>query len=127
MARVVTFLLLLLMAIPAAATTRLQRLSDDRYLITHKKQSGVGGQGKALRTANEKAGSLCVVLGYSWFETRSADSQGRAWGQTASATIEVKFYQDEVKEDLNECEALATERQKKKMELALRRLERRRR
>lgn len=127
MTRIVTFMLLFLIAMPAAATTRLQKLSEDRYLLTHKKQSGVGGQGKALRTANEKAGSLCVVLGYRWFETRSVDSQGRAWGQTASATMEVKFYKDEVKEDLNECEALATKAQKRQMERALKRLERRQR
>mgnify|MGYP003334564522 CR=1 FL=1 len=42
---------------------------------THKKQTGFAGRGKALRMANEKAASLCLILGYSWFESKEIESR----------------------------------------------------
>jgi len=110
---------LLALTTPVAASTRLQKLADNRYLITHQKQTGFAGQGKAVRMTHEKAASLCQLLGYSWYEVRDTQSQGRAYVQNASATLEVKFYKDEEKEDLNNCEALASEEQKVKMKEAL--------
>lgn len=110
-----TVALSVLAATPVAASTRLQKLSEDRYLITHQKQTGFAGQGKAVRMSHEKAASLCVILGYAWFEVRDTQSQGRGFAQNASATLEVKFYETEEKEDLNNCEALASEEQKEKM------------
>ena len=123
MRRLMMFVLLLAVATPVAATTRLQKLSENRYLITHKKHSGFGGSGKALRMAYEKAGSLCVLLDYKWFEVRDVHSQGRGYNKTASATMEVKFYHEEEIEDLNNCEALASDEQKDKMTKALDRID----
>ena len=111
--------LLLLLAAPLAATTRLQKLAEDRYVITHKKQTGFAGRGKAIRMGNEKAASLCVIVGYKWFEVRDMQAQGRGFARTAAATMEVKFYKEDEKEDLNNCEMLATEEQKAKMKKSL--------
>jgi hypothetical protein len=118
---IVAGLLLALTAVPAMATTRLQKLSENRYVITHKKQTGFAGRGKAIRVGNQKAASLCVILGYKWFEVRDTQAQGRGFARTAAATMEVKFYkeEEEEEEDLNNCEMLATEEQKVKMKKAL--------
>jgi hypothetical protein len=110
---------------PATATTRLQKLSEDRYLLTHQKQTNFGGQGKAVRMNYEKAASLCLLLDYSWFEIRDTQSKGRSWGSAAASTMEVKFYREPEVEDLNDCEALASEEQKEVMRKALQKLNRR--
>ncbi len=115
-------ILLFVLATPVAATTRLQKLSEDRYLLTHQKQTNYGGQGKAVRMNYEKAASLCLLLDYSWFEVRDTQSKGRSWGSGAASTMEVKFYREPEVEDLNDCEALASEKQKQKMGKALQRL-----
>lgn len=119
---VTTLILLPFLATSATATTRLHKLSEDRYLLTHQKQTGFGGQGKAVRVAYEKAASLCVLLDFAWFEIRDSQSKGRTWGSAAAATMEVKLYEEKEKDDLNECEPLASEKQKKKMRQALRKL-----
>ena len=117
------------LAVPCIATTRLMKLKEDRYLITHQKQTGFGGQGKAIRKNYEKAGSLCVILGYDWFEIKETQSKGRGFGSAAAATMEVKFYKGDpaqakgVEEDeLFDCQELASEEQKEKMQKALRKM-----
>jgi hypothetical protein len=110
-----------LAATPSLATTRVMKLAEDRYLITHQKQTSLGGQGKAMRRNYEKAGSLCVVLGYRAFEIKEMQSKGRSWGGGAAATMEVKFYheQDVEGHDLLSCQDLATKEQEEKMKKAL--------
>ena len=119
---VAILILLPFLATPATATTRLQKLSDSRYLLTHQKQTRFGGQGKAVRMAYEKAASLCLLLDYSWFEVRDSQSKGRTWGGAASATMEVKFYREQEEDDLNDCQALASEEQKQVMRKALQKI-----
>ena len=118
-------ILMIFAAAPCLATTRLMKLAEDRYLVTHQKQTYLGGQGKALRLSYEKAGSLCSVLGYSWFEIRETESKGRGWRSGAGATIEVKFFHEKVgenAEDFLNCEDLATKEQKAKMQKALKKM-----
>ncbi len=125
MKKLFVVLLAFFLAVPCFASTRLMKLDDDRYMLTHQKQTGFGGQGKALRMNYVKAGSLCVILGYSWFEIKETQSKGRSWGSGAAATIELKFYHEkksEKEEDLNNCKELATEEQKVKMEKALKKM-----
>ncbi len=125
MKKLVVVILIISIATPCLATTRLKKLSEDQYLLTHQKQSCLGGQGKALRMTYEKAGSLCVLLGHSWFEIKDTQSKGRGWGSDAAATVVIKFYSEREKargEDLLNCEELASKRQKKKMKRALERI-----
>jgi hypothetical protein len=119
-----TLLALFAFAVPCSATTRLMKLSEDRYLITHQKQTNFGGQGKALRQSYAKAGSLCVILGYSWFEILESESKGRTWGSGAASTLEVKLYKEKPAggDDLLDCASLADEEQKEKMRKALEKL-----
>lgn len=102
-----------------SAATRLQKLTEDRYLITLKKWSAYGGQGRVLRQLNVKAGSLCVLLGYQWFEIKDQTSHGRGFVKTAAGTYEVKFHYEQEDEDMIECEALASEEEKQKMKKTL--------
>ncbi len=120
MKKLVVALSIALVAVPCLASTRLMKLKEDQYLITHQKQTSLGGQGKALRLNYEKAGSLCEILGYSWFEIKSNESKGRTFGSGAASTMEVKFHKKKPGgDDSFECKELATEEQKKKMKKAL--------
>ena len=102
-----------------SAVTRLQKLKDDRYLITLKKLSAFGGQGKILRQLNVKTASLCVLLNYEWYEISNVESHGRGFAKTAAGTFEVRFYHEEQGDDSLSCEALATDEEKEKMKKAL--------
>ena len=125
MRKLVVAIMMLGLAVPCMATTRLMKLTEDRYLLTHQKQSGFGGQGKALRLTYVKAGSLCEILGYSWLEITDTQSKGRSFGSGAATTLEVKFYHDkseadaEAQDDLLNCQDLATEEQKERMKKEL--------
>ena len=109
---------------PCFATSRLMKLKEGRYLVTHQKQSFWGGQGKALRMNYEKAGSLCVILGYSWFEVKDTQSKGRSFGSGAASTFDVQFYKEKPDDGTEtfECQSLASEKQKQKMKMALEKL-----
>ena len=116
----VLVLVLLASAGSVSAVTRVQQLSENRFMVTVKKLSGFGGQGKVLRKLHVKVASLCLVTGYSWFEIKDQKSHGRGLFKTAAGTFEVKFFNAEDEgEDLLSCEALATEEEKKKMKTAL--------
>ena len=73
----------LLIAGVANSTTRIQQIAPNRFLVTHQKQSGLGGQGKALRKSYEKAASLCVAAGYKWFEIVETQSTRRKKTKTS--------------------------------------------
>lgn len=128
MKKILITVLFVLVVTPSFASTRLAKLSENRYLITHQKQTALGGQGKALRLSYEKAASLCVILDYSWFEIKQMESKGRTWGSGAASTLEVKFHHEQNMEDENDyldCRQMATEEQKQKMRKALQRAKQR--
>ena len=91
----------------ASSTTRIQQIAPNRFLVTHQKQSALGGQGKALRKSYEKAASLCTAAGYKWFEIVETQSKGRGWASRAGATLDIKVYQEQKNEDQLSCETLA--------------------
>lgn len=112
-------MVLLLNGSAVSAATRLQKLTEDRYLITLKKWSGYGGEGRVLRQLNIKAAYLCVLTGYEWFEIRDQTSHGRGFVKTAAGTFEVKFHHEQEDEEMLDCEALATQKEKAKMKKVL--------
>lgn len=116
-------LVLLLNVSPASAVTRLKKLSENRYLLTLKKLSGFGGQGRILRKLHDKSASLCVLTGYQWFEIVNDQSHGRGLWKTAAGTFELKFYHEQENEDMYDCEALATEEEKVKIKNALEKID----
>lgn len=121
----VSAVLVLLLSVSAvSAVTRLQKLKEDRYLITFKKLSGFGGEGKILRGLYVKAASLCLLLNYEWFEIEDSTSHGRGFYKTASGTFDVRLYHEEQGDASLSCEALATDAGKTKMKKALDNLDR---
>lgn len=117
---VITLAALLVVATnPASAGTKIKKLSEVRWIITHQKQTGFGGQGKAIRTMYEKVAALCVIEGYKWFELQDTQSKGRSFGSAAAATFQIKLHMEEVMEDLNNCEALVTDQQMKQVKKEL--------
>ena len=111
--------ILLLSITLVSAATRVQKLSDDRFLITLKKWTGYGGEGRVLRQLNVKSASLCVVTGYQWFEVVDQTSHGRGFVKTAAGTYQVKFHNEQQHDEMLSCEALATDKEKSKMQRAL--------
>lgn len=103
----------------ASAATRVQKLSENLYMITLKKWTGWGGEGRVLRQLNTKAASLCLETGYKWFEIEDQTSHGRGFVKTAAGTFKVKFYKDKENDDLLSCESLATDAERAKMRKAL--------
>ena len=108
-------LVLLFNVSSVTAVTRLKKLSENRYLITFKKLSAFGGQGRILRKLHEKSAALCLLAGFQWFEIKQESSHGRGLFKTAAGTFEVKFYHEQENEDLYDCSALSTDEEKEKM------------
>ncbi len=112
-------LILILSTGVSSAVTRVQKLSENRYLVTLKKLSGFGGEGKVLRRLNHMVASLCVIAGYEWYEVLDRSSHGRGFVKTAAGTVEVKFHHEQGNDDMNNCKSLATEKEKTKMTKSL--------
>lgn len=114
--RLLVLLSVLLLGVgPLLAVTRLQRLSDDRYLITLQKLTGLGNEGRVLRQLHVKAASLCVLKGFMWFEVKNQTSHGRSAFKTAQGTFEVKLHQERPNDDAYDCASLATDEEKEKL------------
>ncbi len=112
----------LVMSTVAQATTRIQKLGENRYLISHQKQTRFGNQGKARRMLNVKAASLCMLKGGTYFLPKAEEVQGQNWARGATGSVEVRIFREldeEKKDDLIECKGLATEEQMRKMEKQL--------
>ena len=112
-------MILLLSTTFVSAATRVQKLNDNRFLITLKKWTGWGGEGRVLRQLNIKSASLCVVAGYQWFEVVDQTSHGRGFVKTAAGTYQVKFHNEQQHDEMLSCEALATDEEKRKMQRIL--------
>ncbi|ANM31098.1 hypothetical protein ABI59_18235 [Acidobacteria bacterium Mor1] len=107
--RILIVLIALSLGLPALAGLKFQRLDDDQFLVTHRKATRWGGQGKALRTLYEEIASVCVAADFEYFEIRQQALKGRTlgFGGGAGATAEVKFHRAEAREDLIRCMPLA--------------------
>ena len=111
------------LCLPASAGVKFEQLDEDQFIVTHRKKSRIGGQGKALRTLYEEIASVCVAAGFEYFEIRHQAVKGRTWGfgGGAGATAEVKFYAEEKKDDLLRCYPLADSGKVREAEKKLRR------
>lgn len=74
-----------------------------------------------MRFTNEEAASLCVLVGYSWFEILDRHTKGRGW-TNAQATVDVKLYKEKKDEDSIECEPLATQEAKDRIAKRLKKI-----
>lgn len=100
------------------ADVKFTRLSEDQFIVHHRKLTTLGAEAKAVKTAYKEAASICVAASYTHFEIKEQNVGERMHGTTfgggrgASADIRVKFYQDPDEEaidekDLIECKPLS--------------------
>ena len=112
----------------AQADVKFTRLDSDQFVISHRKLTLLGAEAKAMKTLYGEVASICVAAGFNYFDIKSQDVQerqhGGAWGggRGASGTVQVKFHQEEINDDVIECEPLSD---RKKVELAKKKLEKR--
>jgi hypothetical protein len=115
----------------ARADVKFTRLSEDQFIVHHRKQSLLGAEAKAMKTTFIEAASVCIAAGFSHMEIKETNvgerHHGGTWGGTgrgASADVRIELYLDpgegEIDElDLLECEPLSDP---KKVDKAARKL-----
>ena len=109
--RTVIALALLFLPMVIYADVKFTRLSENRFIVSHRKLTSFGAEAKALKTLYGEVASICVAAGFSHFEIVTMDVQERhgSWGgdgRGASGTVDVKM-RNEADEDFVECAPLA--------------------
>lgn len=121
------------LSLPATAIladVKFTQLSDDQFIVHHRKHTTLGAEAKAMKTAVAEAASICVAAGFTHMELKDQNVGERDhtgfWGggRGASADLRVKFFtepdEDKIDEkDLFECKPLADD---KKVAVAKRKL-----
>ena len=103
---------------PAHADVKFTKLSDTQYVVHHRKNSYLGAEAKAMKTAYKEAASICVAAGYTHLEIKEQNvgerHYGGFWGggRGASADVRIKLYMEPDEEaveekDLIECQPLS--------------------
>jgi len=116
--RALLLALLALVASAAFADVKYTRLSEDQFIIHHRKQTTLGAEAKAVKTTYEEAASVCIAAGFSHMEIKETNigerEHGSVWGggRGASADVRVELYLDpglDLIEDLDlvACQPLA--------------------
>ena len=121
-----------LLASPTLADVKFTQLSDNQFIVHHRKQTLFGAEAKAMKTAVAEAASLCIAAEYTHMELKDQNVGERQYGgvfgggRGASADLRIKLYtdpdEDKIDEkDLLECKPLAND---KKVAVAKRKLAR---
>ena len=101
-----TIVLLTATASPLLAATSIQRLSKNRFLITHQKETTFGGGG-TMRIATTKAATACLVLHYTHYAIGATESEPTVYQfRRGSGTVEARFSLGDDDEAI-ECEPAA--------------------
>ena len=104
----IIFVLALALAVPrtAQAVITFTQLDDDVFVISHRVKL-IGSRGQATRLVYEKAASLCVAAGYSYFKILDQESNAAQEHDSANASARVQFYQADADERIS-CEKNAS-------------------
>jgi hypothetical protein len=90
----------------ALAVITFNQLDDDIFVISHRVKI-IGSRGKATRLVYEKAASVCVAAGYSYFKILDQESNASQQYEAANASVRVQFFQEDA-EGRIDCEKNAT-------------------
>jgi hypothetical protein len=85
---------LLALAQSAQAVITFTQLDDDIFVISHRVKF-IGSRGKATKLVYEKAASLCVAAGYSYFKILDQESNASQQYESANASVRVQFFLDD--------------------------------
>ncbi|MEM7355434.1 MAG: hypothetical protein AAF657_31770 [Acidobacteriota bacterium] len=91
---------------PASAVITFDQLDDDIFIISHRVKI-IGSRGKAQRMVYEKAASLCVATGFSYFKILNQESNASQQYESANASVRVQFYHRDADERIG-CEKNAS-------------------
>lgn len=128
-----TFVLCALLGFVATAAwadVKFTQLSDDQFIVHHRKLTTLGAEAKATRTAYKEAASLCIAAGFTHMEIKDQNIGERMHGSTfgggrgASADLRIRLFTDPDEETVDEKDLLACEplADPKKVEIAKRKL-----
>lgn len=103
------------------ADVKFTKLSDNQFIVHHRKLTTLGAEAKAMKTAVAEAASICIAAAHTHMELKDQNvgerMHGNAWGggRGASADLRVKLYTEPDEEtieekDLLECKPLADEK-----------------
>lgn len=97
-------------AAPAHADIKFTRLSDDQFIVHHRKKTRWGAEAKATRTAYVEAASICVAAGYTHMEIKDMNIGERTFGfsgRGASADVRVELHLDPTPSEIDEADLIA--------------------
>ena len=75
----------------AMAVITFNQLTDDIFVVSHRVKI-LGSRGKAMKLVYEKAASLCVAAGYSYFEILDQESEAAQEDDAANASVRIKLF-----------------------------------
>ena len=106
--RTVIALALLFLPMVTYAGVRFTRLSENRFIVSHQKQTDFGRDARAIKTLYGEVASICVAAGFSHFEIVTLDvTERQGWGgRGLSVNVDVRM-RNEAGEDHIECAPLA--------------------
>ena len=115
---VITICLALALPSLSWADVKFTRLSENQFIVHHRKLTTLGAEAKAVKTTYREAASICVAAGFTHFEVKEQNVGERVHGNAlgggrgASADLRIKLYADPDDEmiddkDLIECEPLS--------------------
>lgn len=84
----------LLLPSAAFAVITFEQLDEDLFIVSHRVK-GPGSRGQAMSLVYEKAASLCIAAGYSYFRIFDQESAASQRYQMANASVRVQFFWDD--------------------------------
>ncbi len=88
--------MILALVIPPAALAVITftQLDDDIFVVSHRVKL-IGSRGRAQKLVYEKAASVCVAAGYSYFRILDQESNASQQYESANASVRVQFFFDD--------------------------------
>ena len=94
--RILSIFVILALVIPPAALAVITftQLDDDIFVVSHRVKL-IGSRGRAQKLVYEKAASVCVAAGYSYFRILDQESNASQQYESANASVRVQFFFDD--------------------------------
>ncbi len=78
----------------AHAVITFTQLDDDIFVISHRIKV-IGSRAKAMRMVYEKAASVCVAAGFSYFQILEQESEAAQEDDAGNASVRVQFFHED--------------------------------
>ncbi len=104
----IALVLALIISPEASGDVKFTKLSDNQFVVHHRKKTVLGAEAKATKTAYREAASVCIAAGYSHMEIQDLNVGERmhgsilGGGRGASTDIRIKLHNDPTEESQEE-------------------------